>query len=289
MFAWDDVRFFLAFAESGTLSGAARMLKVDHVTVARRVTGLEQSLGETLVYRFSKRWSMTDAGREIADLALSMQSQAYALERAVRARKVGSSAVVTVSAPPTLASTFLAPRFAELRARHPELELSLLGTPATVSLSRQEADVAVRLAQPTEMSSVARRIGRIAYGFYAAPGYVQIPPEQWEFIAYDGSLDHVPQQEWLRAFAGGRRVVFSSNDLTSQLAAARQGVGIAALPSFLVAPDAGVVPVPADVAPLARDIYLVVHADLRRNHAIRIVMDFISEQIGSALPPDAGR
>jgi len=284
MFDWDDMRHFIALAEAGTLSGAARLLKVDHATVARHITCLERALDETLVDRFSKRWLLTDVGREVARMAEGMQAQAHSLERAVRARRAGSPVHVTISAPPALASYFLAPRFAELRTQHPELELSLLGSQAVASLSRQEADIAVRLFRPTEVSNVARRIGRVVYGLCAAPGYSQKPPDEWQFIAYDTALDHVPEQEWLRTFAEGRRVVFRSNDLASQLAAARSGIGIAALPRFLVDGDARVTTLPTEGMPLSRDVHLVVHADMQRNPAVRTVMTFIADKVASDLP-----
>ncbi|MGR9234844.1 LysR family transcriptional regulator [Rhizobium leguminosarum] len=287
MFDWDDMRHFLALAESGTLSGAARQLKVDHATVARHITGLERALDETLVDRFSKRWRLTDVGRDVARMAEGMQAQAHSVERAVRARHADSPALVTISAPPALASYFLAPRLAELRLLHPELEFSLLGSQAVASLSRQEADIAVRLFRPTEVSSVARRIGRVVYGLCAAPAYPQKPPAEWQFIAYDSALDHVPEQEWLRTFADGRRIVFRSNDLASQLAAARAGIGVAALPRFLVEGDVQVTTLPVEGMPLSRDIHLVVHADMQRNPAVRTVMTFITDKVASDLPrPD---
>ncbi|MGM4964420.1 LysR family transcriptional regulator [Tardiphaga sp. 1201_B9_N1_1] len=288
MFDWDDMRHLIALAEEGTLSRAARLLKVDHATVARHVTGLEKALGEMLVERFSKRWRLTDAGREVARMAEGMQAHAHALERAVRARQAGSPAMVTVSAPPALASYFLAPRFAEFRVQRPDLELSLLGSQALASLGRQEADIAVRLSRPTEVSSVVRRIGRVAYGLYAAPAYSLKPPDEWQFIAYDGSLDHVPEQEWLRTIADGRRIVFRSNDLTSQLAAARAGIGIAALPRFLVEGDTRVAALPIEGKPPSRDVHLVVHADMQRNPAVRTVMTFIAEKIASGLSRPVG-
>lgn len=287
MFDWDDMRHFIALAEAGTLSGAARSLKVDHATVARHITSLERALGETLVDRFSKRWRLTDAGRDVARMAEGMQAQANSLERTVRARQSGALVSVTISAPPALASHFLAPRLTELRSRHADLELSLLGTQALVSLSRQEADIAVRLQRPTEKSNVARRVGHIVYGFYAAPRYLEKPPTDWQFVAYDPSLDHVPEQEWLRSLSDGRRIVFRSNDLASQLTAARAGMGIAVLPRFLVDRDPDLAALPFGGPALSREIYLVVHADMRRSPVVRTVMSFIAERIASDLPrPD---
>ncbi|CAG9169880.1 LysR family transcriptional regulator [Cupriavidus pampae] len=290
MFDWNDMRHFIALAEAGTLSGAARRMEVEHATVARRVAALEHALGIVLVNRSARRWHLTEAGRDIASVAEGMQTQAHALERAVLARRQGRSARVTVSAPPAFASIFLAPRLAVFGARHPEIDLTLHGTQALASLHRQEADIAIRIGRPTELDYVARRIGQISYGLYAAPGYTALPADQWQFIAYDVSFDHMPEQKWIYEMAAGRRIGFRSNDLMSQLAAARGGMGVAALPRYLAGMTAGVdagdgvAVVPGEVRTLARDFYLVVHADMRRQTAIRAVMDFIADVFAREFP-----
>ena len=288
MFDWEDMRHFVALADAGTLSGAARALKVDHATVGRRVAGLERALGRDLIERLPKRWVLTEAGRDIAALAQTMQVQAHALERAARAQHAPLSGMVTVSAPPAFASHFLAPRLPALRRLYPDLHLSLMGSQASASLSQQEADIAIRITRPREASSVTRRIGVMEFWLYAAQGYEARPAEAWQFLAYDASLDHVPEQAWLRGFAGERPIVFRSNDLASQAAAARAGMGIAVLPCFLAHGDARLVALSVDVKPVARDIHLVVHSDLRRVAAVRAVLDFVADQVADGMPARRG-
>lgn len=284
MFDWQDLRHFLALAETGTLSGAARALNVDHATVGRRVAALEQGLGTALIERQPKRWVLTAAGQRVAALAQGMQIQAHALERAVRAQHSPLSGTVTLSTPPAFASHFLAPRLLALRRLYPDLHLSLMGNRAVASLSQQEADIAVRISRPHEASSVARKIATMEFWLYAAPGYTERPSAEWEFVAYDESLDDALEQAWLRAFAGDRPIVFRTNDLASQAAAARAGIGIAALPCFMAYRDPGLVALSVDRARAVRDIYLVVHADLRRMPAVRAVLDFVAEQVATGMP-----
>ena len=285
MFDWEDLRHFIALAETGTLSGAARALKVDHATVGRRVSALERVLGGPLVDRLPKRWVLTESGHRVQDLARGMQVQAHALERAVRAQVQPLSGTVTLSTPPVFASQFLAPRLAILRRLYPDLHLTLLGAKAVASLSQQEADIAVRISRPREASSVSRKIGTMEFWLYAAPGYDARPEAVWEFIAYDAKLDHVVEQQWLMEFVGDRPVVFRANDLGCQAAAARAGVGIAVLPCFLAYRDPGLVAVQADRKSATREIYLVVHSDLRRMPAVRAVLEFVAEQVTADMPP----
>ena len=278
MFDWEDLRHFVALAEAGTLSGTARRLHVDHATVGRRVASLERALGIRLVDRLPRRCVLTDAGQQIAALAGEIGEQAHAIERAARGFQVPAVAGrVTLSAPPVFASHFLAPRLAPLRRRHPMLRLVLSGEAASVSLSRQEADLAIRLVRPKEGSSVARRLGAMHFGLYASKDYEALDePGRWEFVAYAPALDHLPQQQWLRAVAGERPVVFEASDLASQNAAVQSGVGVAALPSFLAAGDTKLVRLAADTPAPVRELWLIVQADLRRAPAIRAVMDFVA-------------
>lgn len=285
MFDWEDLRHFIALAETGTLSGAARALKVDHATVGRRVSALERAFDTPLIERLPKRWVLTDAGRQVASQAEGMQAQAHSLERALKAQHAPLSGTVTISTPPAFASHVLAPRLATLRHLYPDLHLVLLGNQAVASLSKQEADIAVRISRPQEASSVSRKVGTMEFWLYAAPGYLEKPSTAWDFIAYDATLDHVVEQRWLLEFAGERPVVFRANDLMCQAAAARAGVGIAVLPCFMAYEDPRLIAVPVDLRRPTRDVHLVVHSDLRRMPAVRAVLDFVAEQVASGLPP----
>jgi DNA-binding transcriptional LysR family regulator len=284
MFDWEDMRHFIALAEAGTLSGAARVLKVDHATVGRRVAALEAIFDTALIERLPKRWVLTEAGQRVSALAEGMRAQAHALERAVRAQHSPLSGRVTLTTPPAFASHFLAPRLPTLRRLYPALHLTLLGSQAVASLSQQEADIAVRISRPKEASSVARKIGTMEFWLYASPGYAERPSADWEFLAYDTTLDHVLEQKWLMAFAADRPIVFRANDLGCQVAAARAGIGIAVLPCFLADRDPGLVALPVDLKRATRDIFLVVHSDLRRMPAVRAVLDFVADQVATGMP-----
>ncbi|MBK1836904.1 LysR family transcriptional regulator [Azospirillum sp. YIM B02556] len=275
---WDDLRVFLALADSGSLSATARMLGVDHSTVARRVAALEADLGVRLFDRLPRGYAPTAEGEEFAALARRVEDGVLAVERHARGQPGEPAGTVRLSAPPAFASHFLAPRLAGLRRILPKLVVELVGDARAVSLTRREADLALRLRRPEDDGLIARRIGAMGYGLYATPGYLAGRDEAgWEFIGYDDSLDHVPQQRWLRQLAGRRPFVFRANDLMSLRGAATAGIGIAAIPHFLGrSPDSGLIPVrPAALLqpPEPRELWLLVHGDLRRSARVRAVMD----------------
>lgn len=281
---WEDLRHFVVLARVGSLSGAARHLGVDHSTVARRVAALETALGVRLVDRLPRAYALTEDGRRIAALGTGLEDGAEAVLRAARAADPAPAGVVRVSAPPTFAAMVLAPRLTELRRRHPGIVLELLGQSRSADLDRREADMALRLKQPEGDGLVARRLGELTYGLYAAPHYAHGRAEaEYAFLAYDDSLDGVPQQQWLYNVAAARPVVFRANDVSSLAAAARSGLGVAVLPDFLGAPDPALVRLPDPSPPPRRTLWLVVHDDLRRAGRVRAVMDFLAETVREAL------
>ncbi len=204
-----------------------------------------------------------------------MDAEAQTLLRLARALHAPVGGDVRVSAPPGLASHFLASRLAPLRRLHPALHLELAGETLAASLGRQEADIAVRLSRPDESAVAVRRVGMMAFGLFASTDYLGRSEEAaWEFIAFDKALDGLAQQAWLLRIAGNRPVVFRASDLAIQLAAARAGLGVAALPCFMAAGDPLLASLPIATT-LRREIWLVVHADLRRTPAIRAVLDLL--------------
>ncbi len=278
---WQDLRHFLAVAKAGTLAGAARQLGVDHGTVSRRIGRLERDLGVKLVHRLPRSCPLTPEGEEIRRLGLGAADAATAIEMRARGSSGAVQGSVRLSAPPALANHFLAPRLGALHEKHPLLQVELWPNYATVALDRGEADLALRLSRPREPGAVARKLGTMTSGLYASPALLRRPPEDWGFIAFGAELDHVAQQGWLKSILQGRPIVLRLNDLTGQREAARSGLGAAVLPDFLARGDAQLERVQLDTEPPAREIWLVTYPDLRRSQAVRAVMDFAIEVLGT--------
>ncbi|MDJ0388691.1 LysR family transcriptional regulator [Roseomonas sp. E05] len=278
---WDDLRYLVALAREGSLSGAARALRAEHSTVARRIAALEAALGLRLFDRLPRGYALTAEGEQVAALAERLEEDVLAIERLAQGRAGDLAGSVRISAPPVLASHFLAARLAPLRARHPGLLLELAGASRAVSLTRREADLAIRLVRPEEGALVVRRLGEMAYGLYGAADYLaRRAPAERDWMGYDESLEHVPQQRWLTALAQGRPLALRTNDLATLHMAARAGLGLAALPRFLGDADPALVRLPAaDAGTAAREIWLLVHADLRRSARVRAVMDHLEAVI----------
>jgi len=275
---WDNLKFFLAMAETGSLSRASEKLRVDHSTVARRIEMLEHELGVRLVERLSRSYRLTAEGERVRDRAKEIEGNIADIARFAHSADRSPHRIVRVSGPPILLSQFLAPRLLPLQGQQPGLRIELVGEARQISLSQGEADLALRMLRPLEKGVVARRLAIIAYGLYGSRDYLAgCGEDAREFLGHDDSLDHLPQQRWLKMLAGNRSLAFRSNDFANLLTAARAGLGLAVLPCIMARGVPDLVSVPTPLPPLTRELWLLFHRDIGRAPAVRAVIDRITE------------
>jgi DNA-binding transcriptional LysR family regulator len=281
---WENLKSFAALARSGTLSGAARQLGVEHATVARRIAALEQELGLRLVDRRSRQWLLTSAGKRVAELTGPMDAQALAIERAASGERTDVVAGdVTVSASPALAATMLAGPIVSLRSQHPGLVIRVLAETRYSSLNHREADIAIRLGRPTEGELTASKVGVVSFHLYGSRAYLDATPaSDWAFIGYDETLDAAPQQATVRRLAGKKSLALRSSTIELQLALVRAGGGVAALPDFIAAVDPLLAKARRDEI-ARREVWLVFRTDLKSSVPVRTVAtslrDFLREHL----------
>jgi DNA-binding transcriptional LysR family regulator len=277
MFDWEDMRHFTVFAQEKSLSAAARQLKVDHATVARRIAALEGALQLKLVERRPRAYYLTPDGERIAELGQRMELESLAVQRTASAGQASISGEVAVSAPPAMTAALIAPRLPELRGKYPDLHIRLDADTRNVSLVRREADIAIRLSRPVDEELVVRRIAKVTFSLCAARSYLAAHDiGDRVCIAYDVSMDDTPQQRWLLAQVGAAPIVLRSNDLAVQAAAVAAGVGVAVLPDFMVDNDQRLARLPHTGAALEREVWIAVHSDLRHAPRIQAVMAFLT-------------
>ena len=156
---WDNLKFFLALAETGSLSRASEKLRVDHSTVARRIEMLEHGLGVRLVERLSRSYRLTAEGERVRDRAKEIEAGIADIARCAQSVDRSPHRVVRVNGPPTFISQFLAPRLLPLQAEQPGLRIELVGEARQISLSQGESDLALRMVRPLEKGVVARAAG----------------------------------------------------------------------------------------------------------------------------------
>ncbi|HDS0916461.1 TPA: LysR family transcriptional regulator [Pseudomonas putida] len=277
MFDWDSLRYFNAFVREGSLAAAARSLGVEHATIARRISALEAALNLKLVDRRGRLYELTQDGLRVGEYAALMESASFALERFVEGEESRVEGELTLSAPPAFLGTLVARRLGELRARHPLLQLRLVGAKSTASLARKETDIAITFTRPQEQSVIAKKLGTLRFFPYATEDYLaKNVAADHEFIGYDRSMGQSIQQRWLLDHLKGRRVSVTSNDLRIQALAAAGGAGVVYLPDFLAAEHA-LVKADTECPPLELPIWLAFHEDLRSSIKIRVVVEFLMQ------------
>lgn len=269
---WDHLRYFLGVIDAGSVSAAARAMAVEHSTVARRIDALEKNLGLRLFDRLPRGWQLTLEGSALVDPARRLQADVHALLRAADA-EFPLTGPVRVSAPPALASCMLARALPAALAPYPGIGLEIIGEAHHADVLRRETDIALRFRRPVMPQLAVKMLTTVGYALYARAGYDAGRSEDaWEFLGFDSSLRDTPHAAWLECFAGKRRFAMRSNDLSVLAQAALEGHGIAILPTYVArhAPDLVRLPVHCEVS---RNLWLVMHEDVRRSPRVRATAD----------------
>lgn len=273
---WDDLRTFLAIARYGTLSAAARALGVTQPTMGRRLAAMEGRSGARLLQRLPGGYVLTPLGEGILGNAERIETEVLAAERAITGRDVALAGVVRLTTVDVLAARIVTPALIALQARHPGITVELAPDMRTLSLSKREADVALRLSRFDSNEVVARRVGAFSMGVYRARDR---PVAEDKLITVLDDQAHLPEAKWLRELYPEAEITFRSNSRDVQLWAAKSGTGIVVLPRYQADLDPGLVRIRTDVPDLVRDLWLGVHTDLRHMPRVRAVMDAIIEAL----------
>lgn len=285
---WDDVRVFLAVARTGQLLSASRRLDMNHATVGRRLTALEEALGSRLVVRRPNGCELTSEGEAFLAAAERMESEMIAAQSALGRHDEAVSGTVRVGAPDGFGVSFLAPRLGALTARHRALKIQLVPVPRSFSLSRREADIAITVEQPSEGRLVSRKLTDYTLGLYASKAYLAEngTPEtvedlrQHRLIGYVDDLVFSPQLNFTGEIWRGWESAFEISSATGQTEAVRSGAGIGILHDYIARGDPSLLPVlPQHV--VSRAYWTVFHETARDLTRIRTVLDFIAGIVAS--------
>ncbi|MBE7734106.1 LysR family transcriptional regulator [Devosia faecipullorum] len=280
---WDDVRIFLAVARNGQILGASKALGLNHATVARRLSALEQAIGSRLFMRRTNGTELTAQGEQFLIHAEAMESAGLAAAEAVDADSE-IEGIVRIGAPDGFGVAFLAPRLHELVERHPLLRIELVPVPRAFSLSRREADIAVTLERPREGRLVARKLTDYSLGLYASRAYLDrhgTPASlddlrSHRLVGYVEDLLYTASLDYTAAFSTEWRSQIAVSSAMGQTEAVRWGAGIGILHAFMAGRDDNLVRILPEHA-LKRSYWTVLHEDFRTMKRVTVVSDFLSE------------
>jgi DNA-binding transcriptional LysR family regulator len=278
--AWDDLRVVLAVAREGSLSGAARSLRVTHSTVFRRLAAIEQNLGVRFFERFRDGYVATPAGEAAALLAARLADEVAELARRLSGQDMRPSGTVRVATADTI-WPLVYTHVPEFRTRHPEIVPEFTISNAMANLTRREADIAIRPVPEAPEHLVARRIAGIAHALYASPDYLtrnktaEFSSQEW--IKLEDTVAPTVIGRWLHQHARSGKIVLTVDALAALRDAARAGLGLAMLPCYLGDSDQGLCRVAATPPDVPRStLWRLTHDDLRRTPRVRAAMSFFA-------------
>jgi DNA-binding transcriptional LysR family regulator len=228
--SWDDVKLFLAVADHGSLSEAARQLRVGQPTVSRRLAVLEESLGYPLFERGVEGARLTQQGEQWLEPARRMAEWAGELRSTAERGDATPGGVVRITAAPGVAFDFVAP-FARLaRDRYPEIRLQVLSRVEHLDLGRREADIALRIRAPTQRDLTLVHTLTHHNDAFVSPSYAAKLPKKptlqdIDFIAWAPPFESFAPNPQLAELLPGFRPSFASDDFVVQLRAAEAGLG----------------------------------------------------------------
>ncbi|MGN6690945.1 MAG: LysR family transcriptional regulator [Sphingopyxis sp.] len=287
MYDWNDLKAFLAVAETGSTLAAAQALRVSQTTVARRIAALEEATGLDLFERRQAGYALTPVGQTMLASALAVREAADRFEDAAGARSRDAGGTVSLTTMEIFAVTILPPILRDLRAAHPGIHIHLDTSDEPRDLASGAADIALRSSkQPSGAGLVGRRIADNPWTVYSSRDYADrhgIPHSREQLAAHPfiggGGGVWEPYQAWLRQYGLEESVVMKYDTASGLLAGVRAGMGLTILPAFLADREPDLI---RCIPPKVEDttgLWLLTHERLRRVPRIRIVLDFIANAL----------
>lgn len=283
---WDDVRMFLAVARTGQILAASRRLGVNHATLSRRVSALEEALKTRLLIRRTNGCDLTAEGETFLRAAERMETEMLAAQASIGRIDTAVAGTVRVGAPDGFGVSFLAPRLGKLTARHPELKIQLVPVPRSFSLSQREADIAITLERPEQGRLVSSKLTDYTLGLYASRDYLAEngTPETVDELKSHRRVGYVEDLiftaslnftgEIMRSWDAG----FEISSATGQTEAVRSGAGIGILHDYIARQHHELVRVlPANI--IRRAYWTTWHESARDLARVRTVAEFLQELV----------
>lgn len=278
---WNSLKIFLAIADNGSLSSAAKSLKINHSTVFRRLRTFEKEIGGQLFNRINNHYELTTIGQELLSYAHNIADSVNDMERAIVGKDVQPKGIVKITAPNNIAYRYLSRYLSEFHNIYPEIQIELLASNLEFNMNTRQADIAIRATSAPPEYLVGRQVRTIEWSIFASPAYKQhsnYPQSTDElhahhFIGATGALSHQPGFIWLDKNLP-QQIRTRCDDLVAMSYFAEAGHGLAILPNDQQRPELKKLFTfkPAKTSGL----WLLTHPDLRNVERIKIVMKYLT-------------
>lgn len=286
---WTHLQTFLTLARTHRLATAGRRLCADHSTVSRHIASLESSVSARLFDRREDGFFLTPEGERLFAATEQMESLMLDARNEIVGKDLSLAGTVRIGVPDGLGVGFLACRLGRLAAAHRGLNIELVAISRVFNLTKREADIAISLSRPTTGRLISRKIIDYNLQLFAAKSYLETHPAitqpadllEHVIIGYIEELTAIQELNFLDQVHPSLRPSFSSSTVLAQLQAVCGGAGVGVLPVFLAKMQDKLECVLPDCVTIRRTFWLNVHEDLQRLTRIRLICEFITEQMQS--------
>ena len=289
MMDWDKLRIFHAVADAGSLTHAGEALHLSQSAVSRQIRALEESLSVTLFHRHARGLILTEQGELLFDATQAMVKRLEATAARIRDSEDEVFGEIRVTTTTGFGTLWLAPRLPALYKKYPSLKIDLMLEERVLDLPMREADVAIRMKEPSQADLIRRRLMNIRMQLYATPEYLAeagTPQVAADFAHHRLISQHVGTPQ----VAAGALLVqeLMSHDIPSTLTVNNyfgvlQGVlshlGIGVLPDYLTEDFPQLVRVLPDVQSAEVPVFLAYPEELRHSKRVAAFRDFVTEEI----------
>ena len=286
-FDWNQVRAFLATAEEGSLSAAARALGQTQPTLSRQVAALEEELGVTLFERAGRAMALTSAGADLLDHVRVMADAAnrISLSASGQSQTIAGKAVITATG--NVATRQLPPILKKIHAVAPDLEIDILPSNEVQDLTRREADISIRHARPEQPDLIAKLLMETKAHLYASREYLEkIGPvtelkmlEQATFIGLDRTDEMILAMKEYDLNLTRSQFQFNSPSGHVLYELVRQGLGVSILTRDIETYSPNIEPILPEKFFIPVPVWLVTHRELHTSKRIRVVYDILAEEL----------
>ena len=279
---WDHLRFFLVLARAKTLTNAARLIGVEHSTVARRIQALEQTLGIQLFKREATGYELTSEGLALVPRVEQMEQSFIQIDKPLNPLH----GRVRIGAPEGFGTAFLARLLAEFSQHYPALTIDLIPVPKAIKLSHREADIVISIDRPKSGPYIITRLSNYCLKLYGSKNYLLQNPKinRVEDLAQHRFVDYIDDLVYSSALYSLERLplqvsaCFRSNSILAQQIAVSAGAGLAILPRFLVNDKTELEEVLSDQVSFTHTFWMLTLIDLQHEPRIKLVWDFLRKQ-----------
>lgn len=289
---WDKLRVFHAVAEAGSFTHAGENLNLSQSAVSRQISALEESLSVSLFHRHARGLILTEQGELLFNTARDIFAKLAMTEAKLSETKERPSGPLTITTTVAFGSTWLVPRLGEFMERFPEINLTVLTDDRELDLGMREADVAIRLNPPRQPDLIARNLFEIDFHLYAGLKYLEkngIPTNASDLVNHrlisfpPQASAPVPNINWMFQEIGEmeRRLTnqFQVNSIYAMMRAVESGIGIAALPDYMVQDNPSIVRILPEMKGARVQAYFCYPEELRNSKRIAVLRDFLIEKL----------